>query len=604
MKFRNVIIFIVILSMLFLHSSFVCPQATVQINSQSTETNEESKSEINTYTISGVDASNYCGYTKPNNGSWDGDDDICQKNYFASYYFKNLKNGYFGNNTHGSCGYVAAAMMLSYYDTYLNDNIIDEKYDKEGTLPFDFDLSYSHESPGIEKEPTTATTSTGVNKDLEDFTAEEYWNYIEANWQNNFQLYLIKIAEEQYNMYHDRVITLTENGITWNTDPEFPCASAMLHMKSVIEYYLCNEIGYGEDKVTLEYENMDVRNFAISKIKQGQPVMLFLGSTSGCHFVVAYDLDDKGTEDTADDDIYAHYGWGDDDTHININTDTYPWLISAMAINFTNSVNHLHSNNYIGAHNKEYCSCFYSDHPAHECSRYYKEYNDTYHTYACDCNLSEEILFEHELVYTNLTSDTHDIYCSGCDYYVSNESHNYQYVFIDGELHELVCGDCGYKTLLLHNFVCEGVKNSLHYEKCTDCGYIANRMSDYQCTSLNSTQHEKECNDCGYSETKSHTVTKASLDDTYHQSYCSDCGHIILTEAHTFIYTAHPGRRHSKTCSCGYSTTEACVGRASIGGTSYCVKCGQEMTFIFNPMSVDEEEYLPNTEEDEENQNQ
>ena len=175
---------------------------------------------------------------------------------------------------------------------------------------------------------------------------------------------------------------------------------------------------------------------------------------------------------------------------------------------------------------------------------------------------------------------------------------------VNSSTHSSVCSGCGNTITKSHDFVCDGVKNSLHYEKCTDCGYIANQMSDYQCTSLNSTQHEKECNDCGYSETKFHTVTKASLDGTYHQSYCSDCGHIILTEAHTFTYTAHLGRRHSKTCSCGYSTTEACVGRASIGGTSYCVKCGQEMTFIFNPMSVDEEEYLPNTEEDEENQNQ
>ena len=175
---------------------------------------------------------------------------------------------------------------------------------------------------------------------------------------------------------------------------------------------------------------------------------------------------------------------------------------------------------------------------------------------------------------------------------------------VNSSTHSSVCSGCGNTITKSHDFVCDGVKNSLHYEKCADCGYRANQMTDYQCTSLNSTQHEKECNDCGYSETKSHTVTKASLDGTYHQSYCSDCGHVILTEAHTFTYTAHPGRRHSKTCSCGYSTTEACVGRASIGGTSYCVNCGQEVTFVFNPMSVDEEEYLPNTKEDEENQEQ
>ena len=552
MKVKNIFALILVLLMLSLNVMSVFANGEVQDNIEITNVAEYNTNNTSVTNSIEVDGSNFNGFIKPTGTELSSGEGIYQDDKFASYYFYNLKNNY-GNNTHGSCGYVAAAMMLSYYDTYLNDNIIDEKYDKEGTLPFDFDLSYSHESPGIEKEPTTATTSTGVNKDLEDFTAEEYWNYIEANWQNNFQLYLIKIAEEQYNMYHDRVITLTENGITWNTDPEFPCASAMLHMKSVIEYYLCNEIGYGEDKVTLEYENIDVRNFAISKIEQGQPVMLFLGSPSGCHFVVAYDLDDKGTEDTADDDIYAHYGGNSNKIHININTDTYPWLISAMAINFTNSVNHSHSYNYIGAHNKEYCSCFYSDHPAHECSRYYKEYNETHHTYACDCNPSEDNLFEHNLVLGIPNSIHHYEYCSDCGYVGDESSHNFQYETIDNEYHVRVCEDCGYREEpIAHSIESNSVDGNYHTNVCTICGYTetkSHRRTIYQ--SVDAANHLNICAYCGYFVSQSHSFEYRTTGSSYHILKCRFCGATSgSSEAH--VWTANDIEDTAKCKICNY----------------------------------------------------
>lgn len=48
--------------------------------------------------------------------------------YYASQYFKNL-NSNFGNNVYGTCTYVAIGMLLSFYDTYWDDNFIDDNYD-------------------------------------------------------------------------------------------------------------------------------------------------------------------------------------------------------------------------------------------------------------------------------------------------------------------------------------------------------------------------------------------------------------------------------------------------------------------------------------------
>ena len=44
-------------------------------------------------------------------------------------YFSNL-NTFSPSNKGGSCGFVSLAQVLSYYDTFYNDSIIPEQYDK------------------------------------------------------------------------------------------------------------------------------------------------------------------------------------------------------------------------------------------------------------------------------------------------------------------------------------------------------------------------------------------------------------------------------------------------------------------------------------------
>ena len=52
---------------------------------------------------------------------------------FQESYFDNLTINH-GMNFLGSCGYVGIDMLLSYYDTYLSDNIVPEQYDKVNML--------------------------------------------------------------------------------------------------------------------------------------------------------------------------------------------------------------------------------------------------------------------------------------------------------------------------------------------------------------------------------------------------------------------------------------------------------------------------------------
>lgn len=73
-----------------------------------------------------------------------GDTAICNVNS----YYSNLDTHY-SYNSGGTCTFVSTTMLLSYYDTYLNDDIIPEQYDVHSN---NFDTS-----PGVYRETTTSS---------------------------------------------------------------------------------------------------------------------------------------------------------------------------------------------------------------------------------------------------------------------------------------------------------------------------------------------------------------------------------------------------------------------------------------------------------------
>lgn len=405
MKINRIIALLLICSMPFINSTMAYAEELDENFIETTEPREEIIIENDAHMMSSIniDASDFKGQIKPATNIYDSGNGIYQTDYFASYYFANLKDN-FGNNTIGSCGYVATAMLLSYYDTYLNDNIVDDTFDVPCVLS-SLDLSDAHSSPGIRRENDSLIGgSLSSDSMISALSSQDYWNQlIENNYLNYFHLYLIKLAESEFDMYHDIFVTLEENEIIYQTG--YPCACTLLMQKELIEHYLYNVKGL-EGQVSVEYANTDVRNFTINKIKNGQPVILFLGSETGFHLVVAYDLNDNGTEDTSDDEIYAHYGWSEYKTHINIDTDEFPWLVSALALNF----NLEHSCSYNYTYNGEaYCSCFLM----------------------CDP--------DHEYIYTSINSTYHIGECIHCGHETETAIHRWR----DYSLTHVVCEDCG-----------------------------------------------------------------------------------------------------------------------------------------------------------------
>ena len=65
------------------------------------------------------------------------------ENTYRITYFQNLHTN-FGHNKKGSCGYVAAAMLLSYYDTILSDKIVPREFEQN---------TISHNNPDFSESP-------------------------------------------------------------------------------------------------------------------------------------------------------------------------------------------------------------------------------------------------------------------------------------------------------------------------------------------------------------------------------------------------------------------------------------------------------------------
>lgn len=259
---------------------------------------------------------------------------------YASYYYKNLTEN-FGNNTKGSCGYVAIGMLLSYWDTFWDDNMIPENYDMITMLETN-SINTSLESPGIYREPFSLVGNV---------TNDQYYQIIEQYSNVYFQLKLIQMGKEQFGQY----VFDTSSSPTGMTYDEY---------LELLDYYLYTYRNYTEDQVEIRAYNgsaQNVRAQAINLIKQGIPVKLGIGGTNGGHAVVAYDYDE------INDEIYVHAGWNENFTHVTLSEIGYSQYWNAIAIVFKDTVNHSCSNNFKYSNEYEtletHCVCDLSIHP-------------------------------------------------------------------------------------------------------------------------------------------------------------------------------------------------------------------------------------------------
>lgn len=219
-------------------------------------------------------------------------DEIVQNSY-ATVYFSNLRDN-FGFNSHGTCSFVALGMLLSFYDSYWNEDFVPEAYEAcsgfSSTITANQNLdtpTYRDPSPGILSEDPS---------DVIGLTDLQYANYVNYNRNTYLQFHLMDIADTLFNTY----------GLESSYSPFGLTYSEQI---SVL-YNFLSESYIGPNTVTVQsvddYDPDEIRPFIIDKVEAGTPVLVnAVSSVFGAHAMVAYDYD------PAYDRLYFHAGWKD-----------------------------------------------------------------------------------------------------------------------------------------------------------------------------------------------------------------------------------------------------------------------------------------------------
>lgn len=241
-------------------------------------------------------------------------------------------------NKLGTCGYVSLIELLSFYDTFYNDSVIPEQYDRntKGSISFSDAVSTS---PGVE--PIKRSQYPCDKKP--NYDATQYRGFCYDRKDFCFQSYLTVLNNKNEGTDND---TDFQYGIgSWN-------------------YQAMLDNVYGSGKVTVTDYGVDDTNFrqnlakmAIKKvISMGGPVIVHIKDETDpnkdnwkYHSVVAYDYDDNY--------IYANYGWGSGSTHQpligGVGDYDYKLIYRVAVLDFP--MGRKHSNNY-EINGKDFCA--------------------------------------------------------------------------------------------------------------------------------------------------------------------------------------------------------------------------------------------------------
>ncbi len=232
-------------------------------------------------------------------------DTILIPNY---YYFENLHN-YHGLNDSGICMIISAQIMLGYYDTFVNDKLVDESFDKDGFAYHSANLLSEYiQSPG-----------TGL-------TTED----------QRFRDYLINLSNDV------------------NGSSPFISGLSNKEQKKLISSYLDNSnlsysINFCQGTLNQDW-NGEAKALIKSTIDSGRPVI----ANSADHSYVAFGY--------SENNVYVHTGWGHCSAlEWSTFESPFPLIRCIGALDIVFSCVHFHSDNYHSYYyDKCYCPCGYS----------------------------------------------------------------------------------------------------------------------------------------------------------------------------------------------------------------------------------------------------
>ena len=388
--------------------------------------------------------------------AFDYDLSLGSENYYnesiASAYF--AYNSAFSSNEKGSCAFVAIQMLLSYYDSFWNDDFVPEKYDYSGreTTPNWSEVEIIGNtikfwgSPGVEAERLLATYEE----------CSSYYDFIEKYKGDYFQLYLMDLAIKK-----GFISDFDSSYMSQNTDESENVSLSATKIVDFLQFYLYDAvdgIGFTAEEVTLKsiiysasdpnYSEETVRDKLISLVSSGTPVIYggfkdesdnatvaSDGQDKKGHAMIAYDYNPES------DSVFYHMGNADIFSNDTSNHYDYHPSIIWLEIN-ENEFPHECSNNYHEKDAGPICLCKLDIHPAHT------------HSFKC----------------LERDASSHRIECEFC-LEIDADSHDFSYVRIDGTTHSIDCV-CGYHRVGVH-IVKSGTHTCLQCRARVENGYVA-----------------------------------------------------------------------------------------------------------------------------------
>ncbi len=271
-----------------------------------------------------------------------------KKNEYIKTYFNNLHTN-IGNNYKESCGYVAAAMLLSYYDTILSDKIVPREFEKNT-------ISYN-------------------NPDFSESPGSKFYQFPFDPGEMNYKDYVRVINKAKNTYLHEMLLSIALNK-NLNDEPDddestdFDFASSVKDIEKTIKYYLRKVAGVKGSEYDIHIKNNaremqkalmlgthakltaysnEIRKYAIKRVKKGYPVLLGIHNGVEGHAVIAYDYDKK------QDKLYCHFGYQSETannrkdfmTHLTPEEMGYGLYTSALVLDFDeDKISNTHLNNY------------------------------------------------------------------------------------------------------------------------------------------------------------------------------------------------------------------------------------------------------------------
>ena len=339
-------------------------------------------------------------------------------------YFSNLTTNYPTNNV-GNCGYVAAAMLLSYYDTYWNPNFIPDQYNNSNLTELDSLDDKTFDSPGV----------NDIHEDL-------WVNYqpMTAPDENSPEWYKKKYQENEkaaYRDYLDRMLARQDESFvallyqkaieagTLKPSVNPRTGTGIRSIQKIVNLYISqNEQLAG--KVTLNFEEYSkmgddlseeeqrkiIRNKAINRLKKGQP-LIFGGDThTGYgHICIAYAYDE------VNDQIIIHTGWPGRENNRHVSTSDFLRFNDFAYLDVFSSLRSVPDNKRFKVGNEAY-SCHDLDSFVHkEIAVAYQD--EDFHALQCSCGKTK--YEKHDFV--SIGSGTKK--CSKCGKMVSKPEWSY-----------------------------------------------------------------------------------------------------------------------------------------------------------------------------------